>query len=248
MQKFSYYSLLFPRWVSHWLTTTVFHVNGSCWSFSQNASTTSSSWRNQIETFSTLLALCAWHSPVTGEFPDSVHLETNPVQSHDWELNIWKIHAVSWRNHTEKFTTLWPQNISFWLKINIPFFYFTILMPNCLENTLKLWQLYHSCQIFDRINFQNNLTWPNSNTAGISLDCRLFYSTITHRYAKNSPFTWFLYWQLPTDTDFIHFICQFHQRVISRASRTSARHAGSFDCLTTSLILITMDNCRGHCA
>ena len=29
---------------------------------------------------------------------------------------------------------------------------------------------------------------------------------------------------------------------------TSARHAGSFDCLMTSLILITMDNGRGHCA
>ena len=28
---------------------------------------------------------------------------------------------------------------------------------------------------------------------------------------KNSPFAWFLYWQLPTDTDFIHFICQFHR-------------------------------------
>ena len=27
-----------------------------------------------------------------------------------------------------------------------------------------------------------------------------------------------------------------------------ARHAGSFDCLMTSLILITMDNGRGHCA
>ena len=32
------------------------------------------------------------------------------------------------------------------------------------------------------------------------------------------------------------------------ASCTSARHAGSFDCLMTSLILITMDNGRGHCA
>ena len=27
-----------------------------------------------------------------------------------------------------------------------------------------------------------------------------------------------------------------------------ARHAGTFDCLMTSLILITMDNGRGHCA
>ena len=62
--------------------------------------------------------------------------------------------------------------------------------------------------------FQNNLnlTWP-SNTAGISLDSRLEYSKITHRYAKVSPFTWFLCWKLPIDTDFIHFICHFHQAV-----------------------------------
>ena len=46
--------------------------------------------------------------------------------------------TVSWRNHTEKLTTCWAQNISFWLKINIPSSYFTILMLNCLETTLKL--------------------------------------------------------------------------------------------------------------
>ena len=39
-----------------------------------------------------------------------------------------------------------------------------------------------------------------------------------------------------------------YQRVFSCTSCTSARHAGSFDCLMTSLILITMDNGRGHCA
>ena len=38
------------------------------------------------------------------------------------------------------------------------------------------------------------------------------------------------------------------QRVFWWASCTSARHAGSFNCLMTSLILITMDNDRGHCA
>ena len=46
--------------------------------------------------------------------------------------------TVSWRNHTEKLTTWWPQNISFWPKTNIPSSYFIILMLNCLENTLKL--------------------------------------------------------------------------------------------------------------
>ena len=71
-----------------------------------------------------------------------------------------------------------------------------------------MWQLSNSWPN----QFQNNLTWP-SNTAGISLDSRLEYSKITHRYAKVSPFTWFLCWKLPIDTDFIHFICHFHQAV-----------------------------------
>ena len=38
------------------------------------------------------------------------------------------------------------------------------------------------------------------------------------------------------------------QRMFWWARCISARHAGSFDCLMTSLILITMDNGRGHCA
>ena len=44
-----------------------------------------------------------------------------------------------------------------------------------------------------------------------SVDSWLRYSKITHRYAKDSPFTWFLYLKLPIDTDVIHSICQFHQ-------------------------------------
>ena len=48
----------------------------------------------------------------------------------------------------------------------------------------------------------------------------------------------------------VNFTSLWHkcQRVFWCASCTSARHAGSFDCLMTSLILITMDNGRGHCA
>ena len=60
-----------------------------------------------------------------------------------------------------------------------------------MENTLKLQfdSYVRDVKLFDLINFQNKLTWPNSNTAGIRLDSRLTYSKITHRYAKNSPFT-----------------------------------------------------------
>ena len=73
-----------------------------------------------------------------------------------------------------------------------------------------MWQLSDSSPNQFKNNL--NLTWP-PNTAGISLDSRLEYSKITHRYAKVSPFTWFLCWKLPIDTDFIHLFCHFHQAV-----------------------------------
>ena len=62
---------------------------------------------------------------------------SNEPGSVTWPATTY-LKAVSWRNHTEKLTILWLQNISFWPKINIPSSYFTILMLSCLENTLKL--------------------------------------------------------------------------------------------------------------
>ena len=50
--------------------------------------------------------------------------------------SIWKL--LVGEITLKKITTLWPQNISFRPKINIPSSYFAILMLNCLENTLKL--------------------------------------------------------------------------------------------------------------
>ena len=100
--------------------------------------------------------LLKWLNLITA--PGSVSNEPDSVT---W-LATKYLKTVSWRNHTEKLTTLWLQNISFWSKINIPSSYFTIVMLNCLENTVKL--LFDikgdSCQILDLINFQNNLTWP----------------------------------------------------------------------------------------
>ena len=152
---------------------------------------------------------------------------------------IKKIHAVSWINHTDKLTTLGAQNVKIWPKINFWFSYFNIFMPNCRKKTFKLKfdSRLTAVKFLTWLNFQNNQT---SNIPEISPDSVLNYSKITHRYAKNSPFTWLLYWKLPIDTDFIHFICQFHQscginaREFSWASCTSARHAGSFDCLPHS--------------
>ena len=48
----------------------------------------------------------------------------------------------------------------------------------------------------------------------------------------------------------VNFTSLWHkcQRVFWWTSCTSARHAGSFDCLMTSLVLIAMENGRGHCA
>ena len=121
------------------------------------------------------------------------------------EKSHWKIKCIG----TTEYIILAQNQHSIFI-----FHYFNAKLLGKYSQT-PVWQLCEICQILDLINFQNNLTWPNSNTAGISLDSRLKYSKITHRCAKDSPFTWFLYWKLPIDTDFIHFICQFHQSVAS---------------------------------
>ena len=74
--------------------------------------------------------LLKWLNLITA--PGSV---SNDPGSVTWQATKY-LKTVSWRKHTEKLTTLWPQNISFWSKI-IPSLHFSILMLNCLANTLK---------------------------------------------------------------------------------------------------------------
>ena len=86
----------------------------------------------QIYNIHVLGWLLKWLNLITA--PGSV---SNEPRSVTWLATKYS-KAVSWRNHTENSTTLWPQNISFWPEINIPSSYFTILMLNWLEITLKL--------------------------------------------------------------------------------------------------------------
>ena len=77
---------------------------------------------------------CAWKR-VPGGLLKSLHLITAPGSvsngpgSVTWPAN---------RQFKNSFTTLWTQNTSFWPKIKIPSSYFTIVILNCLENSLKL--------------------------------------------------------------------------------------------------------------
>ena len=124
--------------------------------------------------------------------------------------------SVTWlatnylRNHTEKITTFWSQNISFWTELYRHIHYFNAKLLGKYSQT-PVWQLWYSCQILHLISFQNNLTWPNSDTVGVE---GLGWNTVKLLFGmqKNpSLFTWFLYWKLPVDRDVIHFICHFHQ-------------------------------------
>ena len=85
------------------------------------------------------------------------------------------------------------------------------------------------------------------NTAEISLDSRLKYSKITHRYAKKLSIHLVLvlitsHWYRfhPFYLSILLVLRHKCQRVLTWASCTTARHAGSFDCLMTSLILLTI--------
>ena len=101
-----------------------------------------------------------WLNTTLLQYPDCVYIADYSIHVPGWLLkwlNLITAHSsvssepgsvtwlaskylktISWRNHIEKLTTLQPQNISFWPKMNIPSSYFTILMLNCMENTLKL--------------------------------------------------------------------------------------------------------------
>ena len=52
-------------------------------------------WRHQMETFSALLALCAWNSPVTGEFPAQRPVTRSFDVFFDLRLNI-RLSKQSW--------------------------------------------------------------------------------------------------------------------------------------------------------
>ena len=133
-------------------------------------------------------------------------------------------------------------------------------MLNCWENTLKLqFDSYVTAVKFAtwlvfKTTWLDLIPTADSNTAGISLDSRLKYSIILTGMQKTlqslgSCAENFLLTQISSILS-VNFTRLWHkcQRVFWWASCTSARHAGSFDCLMTSLILITMDNGRGHSA
>ena len=145
--------------------------------------------------------------------------------------------------------------MSFWHKINIPSLYFTILMLNCFENTSKtpVWQLSNSCQILDLINFKT--TWLDLPTLLESVQIlgwnavKLLTGMIKYLHSLGSCAEIFSLIQISSILSVIFTRLWLKcQRVFWWPSCTSARHAGSFDCLMTSLILITMDSGKGHCA
>ena len=157
------------------------------------------------------------------------------------EKSQWKINHVV----TTEYITLALNQYSIFI-----FHHFNAKLLGKYSQT-PVWQLCDSFQILDLVNFQNNPTWPNSNTAGISLDSWLKYSEITHRYTKDPT----IHLVLVLKTSHWYRFHPFYLPISPVCGITArecfdepARHAGSFDCLMTSHSLITMDNGRGHCA
>ena len=127
-------------------------------------------------------------------------------------------------------------------------------MLNCLENTLTpVWQLCGSYQILDLINFKT--TWLDLPTLLESVEIlgwntiKLLTGMLKSLHSLGSCAGNFPLIQISSILSVIFTRLWLKcQRLFWWVSCTSARHAGSFDCLMTSLILITMDNGRGHCA
>ena len=81
-------------------------------------------WRHQIETFSTLLAICAGNSPVTGEFPSQrpvtwsfdVFYDLRPnkrLSKQSWGLWFKTLSCSLWRHCTDVFSSSENEVIKF---------------------------------------------------------------------------------------------------------------------------------------
>ena len=108
-------------------------------------------------------------------------------------------------------------------------------MLNCLENALKLtpiWQLCHSCQILDLINFQNNLTWNHSwNQSRFWAELQYYHSQV----CKQLSVQFSLVLEAPYWYRFHPFYLSVSPVLWHKCQRvfpfscTPARHAGRFD-------------------
>ena len=130
-------------------------------------------------------------------------------------------------------------------------------MLNCLGkySQTPVWQPCDSCQILDLINFKTTSIWLDLPTLLKSVQIlgrntvKLLTGTLKSLHSLGSSADDFPLIQISSILSVIFTRLRLKcQRVFWWASCTSARHAGRFDCLVTSLILITMDNGRGYCA
>ena len=100
--------------------------------------------------FSTFRWVYIYNTCVLGWLLKSLNLITAPSSvSDDTGSVTWlatrqlKIHALSWRNHIEKLTTLWPQTVSFCPKIFIFIFHYlnAKLLGKSNSSWTVMWQL-----------------------------------------------------------------------------------------------------------
>ena len=134
------------------------------------------------------------------------------------------------------------------------FHYFNVKLLGKYSQT-PVWQPCDSCQILDLINFKTTSIWLYLPTLLESVKflgwntVKLLTGMLQSLHSLGFCAENFLLIQISFILSVIFTRLWLKcQRVFWWARCTSARHAGSFACLMTSLILITMDNGRGHCA
>ena len=152
--------------------------------------------------------------------PESV--ATNLGQACDQQPRSSKSHALSWRNHTEKLTTLQSQNMKFCFKKN--------------QHSIFVFRYFHA-------------QLPGKDLQTQVLSCNTIKLRIC---VKNFPFTWLLgshwYGLYPFYRPFSPILWHRCQRVFSSCGTLAhARHAGRFGCLMRGFILMTMDNGIEYC-
>ena len=147
--------------------TLCWHLSGMTWP-QQRKDKAIAWWRHQMETFSTLLALCAGNSPVTGEFPSQRPVTRSFDVFFDLRLNK-RLSKQSWGWWFETpLRSLWRQRNGSWNVSTCKVYHNEFITSTVITLSYKAhiirqytcWSLRCSWSIADvQLNFHSRLSF-----------------------------------------------------------------------------------------
>ena len=145
-RKFNFFD---PLWISDVIWQVIIGWGNACRLVSAKSSPArmlNSWWCQQIETFSTSLAICPWNSPVTGIFPTQMAVTRSFDVFFDLRLNkrLSKLECGTWYHHPRRLQCVFSRNLRIFKVATWHYWCRHHLKNNCIWDDLQCCLLFCS--------------------------------------------------------------------------------------------------------